>query len=289
MRRIGSGVVFKAAALIGLSADGGVFVSPAQGANEWQYGVLEEGVPANTESARTRLKPKLHYHRSGWAYATLSGHDLEPRRLQLAPLPTLSRSQIFSIMCVRSWELPSRPKGLKSGDSATAVKRWPDVAMWGVFLLAASEDERRELLVPGLRGRGLLAGPNFTHEVISLSAYGREAVLLLTVQLEDTWHALPAAGGTTIAALPWHPGGPRPGDLSFGLWTSTLRNPLLHWDPEAPGDLVPASTTSVKKLEDDIDRMSELAVPEGGFETRLRARRWSDFTGTPFAVSTPED
>lgn len=283
MRRVGSSVVFKPAALIGLSADGGVFVSPSQGSDAWQYGVMEGVIPVTTASAETRLKPKLHYHRSGLVYATLSGHDLERRSLQLAPLPTLRRSQIFSVMCVRTWELPSRPKAMEWGDSATAVKRWPDVAMWGVFLLETSEDDRRALLIPGMRGHGMLAGQDYTHGVVSLSAYGREAVLLLSVQIEDTWNGLPTNGGTTIAALPWHPGSPGADDRTFGLWTAGLRNPLVHWDALAPDDLTPTSTTSEKKLDEDIDRMADFTVPEGGFDLRPPARPGNDFSGTPFA------
>ncbi len=116
----------------------------------------------------------------------------------------------------------------------------------------------------------MLAGQDFTHGVVSLSAYGRDAVLLITVQIEDTWDRLPIEGGTTIGALPWHPGSPRAGDRSFGLWSARLRNPLVHWDPAAPDDLKPTSTTSEKQLDEDIDRMAGFTVPHGGFGSQAR-------------------
>lgn len=269
MRRVGSGVVYKPAALIGLSADGGVFVSPRQSSGAWQYGVMDYGVPSTGTRAETRLMPKLHYHRSGRVYATLTGHDLEQRSLQLAPLPTLRRSQIFSVFCLRTWELPSRAKSVERGDLLTGVKRWPDVAAWSVFLVEASEGERRPLLLPDLQSIGVLTGQDFTHGVVSLSAYGREAVLLIAVSVRDSWDQLPLAGGTTVAALPWHSGSPIVSDRCFGLWSARLLNPLVRWESSAPADVTPISTFSAKPIDEDIGRLAAFAVPDGGFGPRL--------------------
>ncbi|GAW48199.1 uncharacterized protein PD653_4850 [Nocardioides sp. PD653] len=285
MRRVGKEVVFKSAASIGLSADGGVFLAPAQVPGAWRYGVLESDSVAAATSAITQLRPKLHYHCSGAIYATLSGNELERRSLQLAPLPSLHNSQIFSLIAVRTWELPSRAGGMaRRGDSATAVARWPDVATWTIFLLEASAEERRPLLMPGLPSIGLLAGEGYTHQVVSMSAYGREAVLLITVRTDDIWDELPTTGGIAVAALSWHPGNPTPDDRCFGLWSSRLRNPLVSWETSAPDDLTPTSTTTVKPLMDDIDRMADFTVPGEGLRMRPPVRALDDGSGTPFAI-----
>lgn len=286
MRRVNDRVQYKPAALIGLAADGGVFITPYQDSSSWRYGVLEDGVPVNVASAESTVKPKVHYHRSGRVYATLTGHDLAPRSLELPPLTSLRRAQIFSVLSVRTWELPTRSRAMERGDSATAVKRWPDVARWGVFLIEASAEDRRPLLLPELRGHGLLAGEDYTHGVVSLSAYGREAVLLVTVRTTDTWEDMPMVGGTTVAALQWHPGTPTAADRSFGLWTASLRNPLINWEKQAPEHFTPASTTSTKTLDDDIDRMADFTVPDGGLVLRPRIAPANDFLGTPFSHET---
>lgn len=282
-RRVGSEVVFKSAATIGISADGGVFVSPSRFPALWEYGVLDSSTIATTTSAETDLRPKLHYHRSGLVYATLSGHDLERRSLELAPLTALRKSQIFSVIAVRTWEFPTRAGSTARGDLSTAVKRWPDVATWTVWLLEASKDERRPLLLPGMPSVGLLAGDGFTHGVVSLFAYGREAVLLTTVSTDDTWEKLPLTGGITVTALPWHPGPPTTEDRCFGLWSSSLRHPMTNWQEAAPDDLAPAWTTSVKEHLEDVDRMSGFTVPDGGLRPRPPAVSWDDGYGASFS------
>ncbi len=282
MRRTGSTFEYKSAAVIGLSPDGGVFIAPMQH-GPWRYGLLEGNLSALPSSAETPLKPKLHYHRSGLVYATLAGQELERKSLKLTPLPRLRHSQIFSLHCVRTWELPTRTKSLKLGDQITSVTRWPDVAVWTVFVLQASPKLRDQLLIPGVPSVGMLAGDNHTHAVVSLSAYGREAILLITVRSHDGWVGLPAVGGTTVAALSWHAGEPTNREVSFGLWSSQLRNPMIKWEESLPASLTPTQTTSVKRLEDDVDRMADFTVPDGGHRSRPPVHGYNDFADTPFA------
>jgi len=295
MRRSPSGIVFKPAFLMGLSQDGGVFISPYQRSGAWQYGVISKDQPVGETSAETWHRPKVHYHRSGWVYATLSGQELEQRSLRLPELQSLRNSQIFSVMTLRTWELPSRGSfGDRAGDAATAVRRWPEVATWNIFLLDASEAERRPLLLPEMQSMGLLATEEYTHGIVSLSAYGREAILLITVNIQDSWGdldepigfsktAFPRWGGTTIAALPWRPEGPEADDQCFGVWSARLRNPLLSWATTAPADLTPTSTTSQRTVEDAVDRLAEFTVPEGGLGLRPLLSDPDDVAGTPFA------
>lgn len=281
MRRVGSRFEFKSAAVIGLSPDGGVFIAPMQ-SGPWRYGPLEGDLSALPTSAETPLRPKLHYHRSGRVYATLAGQELERKSLQLTQLPRLRYAQIFSLHCVRTWELPTRAKSLKLGDQFTAVKRWPDVAVWTVFVLRASQRARDQLLIPGVPSVGMLAGDDYTHGIVSLSAYGREAILLITVRTPDGWDRLPRVGGTTVAALPWHPGDPTARDTSFGLWSSHLRNPIIKWEESLPPDLTPTQTTSTKLLEDDVDRMADFTVPDGGLRPRPPVYEYDDLADSPF-------
>ena len=58
-RRVGTTLVYKTAARIGLSADGGVFVAPSQAPGPWRYGVLDRATSALRTSAETHLGPKL--------------------------------------------------------------------------------------------------------------------------------------------------------------------------------------------------------------------------------------
>jgi hypothetical protein len=282
MRRTGATFQFKSAGVIGLSPDGGVFIAPMQ-LGPWRYGPLEGDLSALPTSVETPHRPKLHYHRSGRVYATLSGQDLEHKSVQFAGLPRLNDSQIFSLHCVRTWELPTRTKSLKLGDQFTPVRRWPDVAVWTVFVLRASQRERERLLVPGMPSVGLLAGDEFTHGIVSLAAYGHEAILLITVRTPDSWKGLPRVGGTTVAALPWHPGGQTATDRCFGLWSSDLRNPMITWEDSAPTDLTPTQTTSPKRLDDDVDRLADFTVPDGGLRPRPPVHDYDDFAGSPFA------
>lgn len=283
MRRRRESFDFKSAAVIGLSPDGGVFIAPMQ-RGPWRYGPLEGNLSALPTSAETPHRPKLHYHRSGRIYATLSGQNLERKSLQLPGLPQLGDSQILSLHCTRTWELPTRKKNLRLGDQFTAIRRWPDAAVWTVFVLRASQSVRERLLIPDMPSVGLLAGDGFTHGVVSLAAYGREAILLITVRTIDTWGGLPRVGGTTVAALPWHPGRQTATDCCFGLWSSQLRNPTVMWETSAPTRLAPTQTTSAKLLEDDVNRMAGFTVPDGGLQSRLPVWEYDDLTGTPFGA-----
>jgi hypothetical protein len=53
------------------------------------------------------VRPKLHYHQSGYVPASLSGLRIPKRTAQYLPLKDLSRAQILGLAAVRPWELPS--------------------------------------------------------------------------------------------------------------------------------------------------------------------------------------
>lgn len=268
MRRTGGSFEFKAACIVGLAADGGVFVSPYSGTEGWTYGAVDQVPGTERALAQMLLTPKLHYHRSGIASVTLTHHEFERRSLRLPPLSSIDRAQILSVSAIRTWELPSRPKSAERGDLLTAVRRWPDLASWSIFWLRAIPSQREDLLIPEIESVGLLAGESFTHGIVSLAAHGHQALLLIAVSIEDSWGGLPASGGTAVAALPWHPEFPREDDRCFGLWSTSLANPLIAWAESVPDSLQPATTTSVKPLGTECDRLAATAAPEEGLPWR---------------------
>ena len=143
-----------------------------------------------------------------------------------------------------------------------AVPRWPDVAIWTVSVLDATDDQRHALLIPELPSVGLLTGETYTHSVVSLAAYGRQAVLVITVEFEDLWDDLSDVGGTIIAAVSGLPDEDPEDRRSFGLWSSGLVNPVINWADSLPETLRPVATTSVRTQEEAFARLVELNRPQ---------------------------
>lgn len=55
-----------------------------------------------------------------------------------------------------------------------------------------------------------------------------------------------------------------------------------------PKDLTPTETTSVKRLDDDADRLADFTVPDGGLQPRPPVWEYDDSVGTAFARPDPE-
>lgn len=253
-RQVGASYQYKPAATVGLAADGGVFVSPKASRSGWRYGVLGDGARVD-EQVEAAEAPKLHYHRSGLAAVSLTGRPLEFRSLKLSPLGTLGPSQIFSISVSRTWELSRRTDGPARGDMAVPVRRWPDVVNWSVYWVPAETTTRQRLLIDGPASIGLLSGETSTHGVVSLAANGHQAILLITVSVQDMWDDLPLTGGTTVTALPERTDAPQRARRIMGLWSARLRNPLIHWNEGSFGDLQPASTVSAKSMSETFEHL----------------------------------
>jgi hypothetical protein len=243
-----SGFTYKPIATVGITKDGGIFVAPAQVRDfGWKYGIMRPSGPVEGDTVTTRDRPKLHYHRSGIASVTLTGADLERRSLLLTPLPTISAAQVLSVVAIRPWELESA-KHPRKGDVFTRVRKWPTSVAFSLSVVVASEDQQRSLIVPELAPTGLLPLGDETRFVVSLSAYGREAMLVGAVRVlfDEDQAEYP---GTTVTALPWTVAGRDSNAESLGLWSTSLRNPMTLHEDTVPTSLSPAQGTVYRKYD----------------------------------------
>ncbi len=218
---------YRPVASVRVSADGGIMIAPvAVGDQGWKYGTSRtaESVTPSDFTA-TDERPKLHYHRSGIASVTLTGHELERKRLRLPPLESVALGQIMSLVVVRPWEL-----GLgvsRRGDIGTIHAQWPETESW-LFQLV-----RYEGALIGSRAEELKSWPvgvlrgDDSRWFIDLSWYiPNTALVVLTAPTREPSGFLQAS--ITVTALGWSPdrsAAARDGVLA--LWTSDLRNPLV--------------------------------------------------------------
>jgi hypothetical protein len=239
----GSNQEFKPVATVGLAKDGGIFVSPAAVRGyAWVYGPLRSaGDPEVVEHVTVQQRPKLHYHRSGIVRATLSGTRLELKEARYPPLPAMKRAQVMSILTVRPWELATHPGEPRRGDVFSIQPRWPQVVAFTLSVVTVPPGSRHTADFGELAPIGLLAGDP-TRFVIDMSAHDVRAlvIVLVTIGHDPEPYTEP---GTTVAALPWHVGaGSQRPDEAFGLWSSSMRNPMIRLDADdevlSPEDLV---------------------------------------------------
>lgn len=231
--------VYKPMATVGISRDGGIFVAPADVANlGWTYGLIRPSGPIEGDTVTTQVRPKLHYHRSGIAAITLTGPtELERRTLRLSPLSTVTAEQVLSLVAVRPWELETA-KSLRKGDVFTRVRRWPTSVAFSLSVMVASDDQQQALILPELSPMGLLPLDARTDFVVSLNAYGHQALLVggAHVQYDEDRYATP---GIAVTALPRILDG-QVGDAdNLGLWSTSLRNPITLREDSLPISLTP--------------------------------------------------
>lgn len=225
LRSSGSrGSVFKPVASIGLARDGGVFVAPVPVLDHaWNYGVIRCDDLCPGEIERTPERPKLHYHRSGIASATLTGSHLEPRSLRLAPLNEVTGAQVLSITCVRPWQLDSTSSDRK-GDVFNVVRSWPQSVGFSLSVVVTSDDAPALGTVPAFAPLGLVPGDPSVFTV-SLLGYGLRALLVgrsATGYTDDPGRH----PGISVAAMHWDGRSVEPGEEMFALWTASL--PIPH-------------------------------------------------------------
>lgn len=182
--------------LLGLkaSADGGIILSPGDSvpAEEWEYGIARipggryigrmAGEIEKDTVVRCSTAPKLHYHRSGWVSADLTGR-LPKRSVRCLPLSRLRGAQFFTYSVTNPKKVPISP--LKTGDTfVVSHARWPaDVTVFG-FLYAYDQ-------IPNLRAQlsDSSAATIVQHRkawyLIDLAGHGIEAVLALRFGLNS--------------------------------------------------------------------------------------------------------
>lgn len=196
----------------------------------WIYGPIREG-SGDVDHVSTPLRPKLHYHRSGMVMATLAGTDLEWRSARFPALPESERSQILSIVSVRPWELKSAVNGPRKGDILSVCKAWPSAAAFSLSILSWPTQSPTDAvhIIDDLAPRGLLLGDD-SRFVVDLSGHASNALLVghsrMNYDPDDVLEP-----GTTVAAIPWQRSSIPP-LAAFGLWSSTMRNPVILVEPE---------------------------------------------------------
>ena len=252
------GSQFRRIANLGLSADGGVWVSPAALPGvSWNYGNQAPNPSRpqfyhSPDAATTAHNVKLHYHRSGAVYPTLSGTDLERRSAYFPGLLEHPRTQIMSLTAGRTWEYPLvRPK---KGDAIWVVQRWPDwfIASFAVHLIPPGSSVRTVRTV-NKGAAGLLDGDSERY-VVDLSGHGIPGVLSIRLGSADE-SELPQPLGVeptfSMAAFSWSETS-RPREV-FALWSRNMTNPAIPI--ESALDLAPIDhfVGSPRTLADDLD------------------------------------
>lgn len=220
-------VGYRPIATLGVSRDGGIWISPAPVRKfGWNYGVIHPDRADLHDIVHSMERPKLHYHRSGIVSATLTGADIERRRLAMRSVPDLVRAQALSIVSHRTWELTLDQTGPRKGDLAIVEDRWPTSV--GVALSVIFYEPGNQLRISAvgqLSSVGLVAD-DYTRFAVDLNGHGMNAVIIgrsaVDFELPDMLEP-----GTTIAALPWTPGGKTEVREAFGLWSDTIRNPPI--------------------------------------------------------------
>lgn len=223
----GASQEFKPLATVGLASDGGLWVAPADvKGSSWTYGALTNQAPEQGAHVATALRPKLHYHRSGDVRITRTGTDLPLRSASYAPIPHLSRAQLLSVVTVRPWELNTDPRGHRQGDVIALEPKWPQRIAFSLSVAAIPEGANHAASLNGDgHPMGLLAGDP-SRFVVEVTAHGIRALVICRIDVErDTGNDLES--GTSVVAVPWQASHEGEVAESLGLWSSSMRNPMV--------------------------------------------------------------
>ncbi|AND17184.1 hypothetical protein A6122_2060 [Rathayibacter tritici] len=229
----GSTSELKPIASIAISADGGIMVAPvAVSEAGWWYGKVRHAESSGHRDFRhTEERPKLHYHRSGWVAASLSGRELERKWMHFPRVDTKGRSQLLSIVVARPWALASSRGPLRKGDLLVIEKRWPQSMAFSFSLITTSPDQQIELH-PDLPNMGLVPGDD-SQFLIDMSMFRPKTALLGRVKIShEPTYEMP---GIAVAAVSWSPA-IRPEDTpAYALFSDTMRSPAVFRDVNLPG------------------------------------------------------
>ncbi|MFE9235220.1 hypothetical protein [Cellulosimicrobium funkei] len=256
----GEGLQFRRIATVGVIGDGGIWITPSQlPGMKWCYGMQipnPHRPPFNhaPDPATVEHNVKLHYHRSGFVYPTLSGTELPRRGARFPGLLERPRTQIMSLTASRTWEFPLVEP--RRGDAIWHVRKWPDwfLASFAVHLFPRGATVRT-VRPPGGGAAGLLDGDSERY-VVDLSGYGipgvlsirfatsfdRDAVVPTPLDLEPT---------VSLAAFSWSKDD-RPRE-SFGLWSANTRNPSIPIERDPDLASIEHFIGSPRTLPDEVD------------------------------------
>lgn len=225
---------FKPLVNIATSSDGGLMIAPraVPRAAQWSYGVARPKDAQRLHVAdihSTDVRPKVHWHRSGWTAVSLTGAQLAPTRVKFKPLPDLRAAQIASVIVERPWAYPS--ERLKTGDQASVVDTWP--MYFGVQISAYFVPHGHSLNVvrSSLPSVGLLDGDT-ERAVVDMRGRGLQAFLVFRFRESDD-HAEAAA--TSVVAGPLRRE-PRADARYVALWSGDS-------GPKLTVDIVPPVST----------------------------------------------
>ncbi|MFJ4230512.1 hypothetical protein [Cellulosimicrobium cellulans] len=221
-------------ASIGVAPDGGVFVTPADPVEVgWTYGTVERG-PGNIvvpiDPVTVPQQPKIHVHRSGRTYVSLTGADLPRRSAILPALGDVDQAQILSIVATRTWELPVVTP--RARDVLWIVPRWPDGVSVALTLHANRSLNPVRVINGKQRDPGGLLDGDVDRYVVDLSGHGLPGILSATFasgglpDKPDTPGGQPIVGlepTVSVVVTSWDDGtGAEP---QMGLWSANATRP----------------------------------------------------------------
>lgn len=180
---------------LGLTAsrDGGVIVWPRPIPDaRWSYGRAEvpsgkyaglPGLALPADRVELDRPPKIHYHRSGWVTANLSGFP-ERRGFRGLPIARLNGAQFFSCTCA----LPARlaPERARRFDTfAVAHGALPPLAHVQGFLFARRS--LRPYLLNQISDDTPISLVQNKHAelAVDLHGHGTDAVIVIRIELDD--------------------------------------------------------------------------------------------------------
>jgi hypothetical protein len=230
----GSTHEFKPLATVGVSADGGIFLAPPPIGNYgWSYGLTRyfgaQDRAWDLSHVHTDMAPKLHYHRSGIVSVTLTGKELERRRMRFPPLSEIRQAQVLSIVAYRTWDLKSSAG--RKGDFHIVHPYWPDAVAVSFSLIKSKGAEMFRAAQDG--AGGLIRGDD-SRFVVDFSYFRPDTYLIGHVSVRARVEEPQPAPSIALAAVSWSPA-QRPEDRrAFALYSDSIASPGVWEDSEQP-------------------------------------------------------
>lgn len=243
---------FKPLISIATTSDGGLMIAPraVPKAVQWSYGVARprDGHGYRVDDIEiTDVRPKLHWHRSGWTAISLTGTRLRPARAKFKRLADLRAAQIASIVVERPWAYPSAQ--LKTGDQMFVVDSWP--MHFGVEISAYFVPPGRSLntVRSRLPAVGMLDGDS-ERTVVDMRGRGLPAFLVFRYRVSNEYAA---AAATSVLAGPLSRT-PGVNARAVALWSGASERPKVTVDDPPPVSIFfgPGRT-----LDSDEDALSD--------------------------------
>jgi hypothetical protein len=255
--------VFRPIVGITASRDGGLIVWPLSiPGRTWEYGRMEvlsgrfAGIPVpipgmspsiNTNQVVASARPpKIHYHRSGWVTASLTGRP-ERRSFRASRLDQLHGAHVFSYTVYCPLGIPSRSH--KRGDVMGVVTSWPKQMGVHGFDFARRRIPSSVLSqMPSGSTQGILQMDGRPEIALALSSHGADVVVILRFRESDAAELVPGEthgilsvfdtrrldmDGLSSVVAAWTPNdAPKPVEM-----TRPHERPFQRWAPYAPAEL----------------------------------------------------